>query len=201
MPRIYTRTGDAGNTSLFGGGRVPKSDVRVDLYGEVDELNSQLGLAIALAEADADSAGERETVAPLLAELAGLQSRLLDVGAILADPERSARVADRQQDVSLLDPAPLEAAIDRLDETLPALRVFILPGGSRGGAALHVCRTICRRVERRAVAAAETIVVPASLLAWLNRLADYLFTAARRLNLVLGCPETEWRGGEAEGRE
>ncbi len=186
MPRIYTRTGDGGETSLFGGERTAKSDHRVDLYGEIDELNSLVGLAAALAQAAA------EDLAPLLDDLAAVQGRLLDLGALLADPDRSIRAARGEITLPGLDPAPMEAAIDRLEGDLPPLRAFILPGGCPAGATLHLARTVCRRTERRAVAAAGVIAVPAEVLGWLNRLSDYLFVAARWLNLRCGAAEVAW---------
>jgi len=195
MVRIYTRTGDSGKTSLFGGDRIPKSDPRVELYGEVDELNGNIGRAIATGGDEAAATGLAVEVSGLLDELTGIQRSLFELGAVLADPRRSARIAAGEEEAPALDPAGLEAAIDRLESGLPPLRLFILPGGGPGGAELHVARTVCRRVERRAVAAAAVTVVPAEALIFLNRLSDYLFVAARWLNHLLGRGETEWSGG------
>lgn len=178
--KIYTKTGDAGDTSLFDQTRVRKSDARVDAYGEVDELNACLGAARA-AGVDAEIAGVIE----------GLQQDLFALGARLADP--SARIASRVSKASIADShvARLEAIIDRLEEELPPLRRFILPGGAAAGAALHLARTVCRRAERRVVA------LPARdgdaiLIVYLNRLSDLLFVMARTVNHRSGVSETEW---------
>ena len=194
MPRIYTRTGDGGETSLIGGRRAPKADVRVDLYGEVDELNSHLGLAVALLAGAPVPATPRDAAASLALgrELATIQSRLFDLGALLADPERSETLAREGAPVPGLDEAELEQAIDRMEADLAPLRRFILPGGIPAAAALHVARTVCRRAERRTVAAARDIAVPMAVIRYLNRLSDYLFVAARRLDAAHGAPETLW---------
>ena len=178
--KIYTKTGDAGETSLFDNTRVSKADARVDAYGDVDELNACLGAARA-AGVDADIA--------VLIEL--LQKDLFAFGARLADP--SARIAPRVAKVAI-DAATvqrLEQTIDRLEETLPALRRFILPGGSQPGALLHLARTVCRRAERRVIALGSEAVDPI-LIVYLNRLSDLLFVMARAVNHRSGIPETEW---------
>jgi cob(I)alamin adenosyltransferase len=178
--KIYTKTGDAGQTSLFDQSRVSKSDSRVDAYGEVDELNACLGVARAAAR-DTD----------LDAVLEAIQRDLLALGARLADP--SARIADRvtKAAVTETDVARLEAAIDRLETELPPLRQFVLPGGSSPGALLHLARTVCRRAERRVVA-----LGPAPerhlLVVYLNRLSDLLFVMARVANHRAGVPEVLW---------
>ncbi len=194
MTRIYTRTGDDGETSLIGDGRAPKSDVRVDLYGEVDELNSHLGLAGALLGEATPPAAARDVAAMqvLRQELATIQSRLFDLGALLADPKRSETLAREGAPVPGLDETDLEQAIDRLEADLAPLRRFILPGGTPAAAALHIARTVCRRAERRTVAAARDIAVPAAVIRYLNRLSDYLFVAARRLDAAHGAPENLW---------
>ena len=177
--KIYTRTGDAGETSLFDGTRVAKSDPRVDAYGEVDELNAWLGLVRA-ARVDAD----------LDAELVRIQRDLFALGAQLADP--ADRIADRVTKAALTagDVERLERLIDRLEEELPPLRRFILAGGSTAGAALHVARTVCRRAERRIVALDPA--VDSLLLRYVNRLSDLLFVLARAVNHRAALPETEW---------
>jgi len=178
--KIYTKTGDTGETSLFDKTRVSKADPRVDAYGEVDELNACLGAARA-AGVDADIAALVEH----------LQKDLFAVGARLADP--TSRIAARVVKASIADDdvARLEEAIDRLEETLPALRRFILPGGAPAGALLHLARTVCRRAERRVIAlgpaAVDTIVI-----VYLNRLSDLIFVMARVVNHRAGVPETEW---------
>ena len=177
--KIYTRTGDAGETSLFDGSRVSKADSRVDAYGDVDELNAWLGLVRANGlDADLDQ--------PLLR----IQQDLFALGAQLADPRD--RIADRVRKASLddADVARLEQLIDRLESELPPLRRFILAGGSPAGAALHVARTVCRRAERRMVAL--TPAPEAVLVKYVNRLSDLLFVIARVVNHRAGMPEVEW---------
>ena len=178
--KIYTKTGDTGETSLFDNTRVLKSDPRVDAYGEVDELNAALGVARA-GGVDPDVAAALEQI----------QKDLFALGARLADP--SARIADRvtKAAVTESDIARLEQAIDRLETELPPLRRFILPGGSRPGAALHLARTICRRAERRVVSLGAAQVEPV-VVVYLNRLSDLLFVMARAVNHRAGAPETEW---------
>ncbi len=200
MARIYTRTGDRGETSLLGGTRVPKADPRVDLYGGVDEFNSVLGLAIAIAAREARTPGPGAD-APLLARLpallermTGLQAQLFDLGAILADPERSLLLARDGAPPLAAAAVAVEALIDELEADLPRLRLFILPGGGEAAAACHVARTVCRQVERRAVAAAAAgVAVPGEAVVYLNRLSDFLFVAARWLGRALGAPEVPWR--------
>ena len=177
--KIYTRTGDAGETSLFDGTRVKKHDGRVDAYGEVDEANAWLGLARAsMADAGLD------------ADLVLLQRDLFALGAQLADP--ADRIANRVTKAALGDEdvARLERLIDRLETELPPLRRFILPGGTPAGAALHLARTVCRRAERRMVALAPPI--DPVLLRYVNRLSDLLFVLARAVNHRAGTTETEW---------
>jgi cob(I)alamin adenosyltransferase len=181
--KIYTKTGDGGETGLFGGPRVSKSDGRVSAYGEVDELNAALGWVRAGVE-DPE----------IEAHLARIQEELFSVGAELATPHGvKARSA-----VPPVDPrwiSSLEQAIDAWQGELPPLTHFVLPGGARTGAALHLARCICRRAERGVVAlAAEAEVTPA-VLAYLNRLSDFLFVAARIANHRGGRPEVLWDPG------
>jgi cob(I)alamin adenosyltransferase len=196
--KIYTRTGDTGDTSLFGGTRVRKDDARVDAYGEVDELNAWLGLVRALGP-PAKTKGARKAKGarkgsagtPSLDEaLAHIQRDLFALGAELADP--SDKIARRVTKATLgeADVMRLEQLIDRLEAELPPLRRFILAGGSQAGAALHVARTICRRAERRMVSL--TPPVDAVLLRYVNRLSDLLFVMARAVNHRAGARETEW---------
>jgi cob(I)alamin adenosyltransferase len=177
--KIYTRTGDAGETSLFDGTRVSKHDARVEAYGEIDELNACIGLARA-AGLDAD----------LDAELGSIQRDLFAVGAQLADP--ADRLAPRVKRAALRDDdvGRLEQLIDRLEGELPPLRRFILAGGGPPGAALHLARAVCRRAERRMVAVAPT--VDPVLLRYVNRLSDLLFVLARVVNHRAGIPDVEW---------
>jgi cob(I)alamin adenosyltransferase len=178
--KIYTKTGDEGETSLFDQTRVSKADVRVDAYGEVDELNAYLGAARA-AGVGAD----------LSAALEAIQRDLFALGARLADP--ASRIADRVTKAAITpaDIERLEGLIDRLDAEAPPLRRFILPGGAPAGALLHVARTVCRRAERRVVALGPRDVAPI-LVVYLNRLSDLLFVMARAVNHRAGMPEAEW---------
>ncbi len=187
MAKIYTRTGDGGETSLIGGSRAPKSDVRVDLYGEADELNAAVGLAAAFLARITDDGAAR-----LRDDLGALQAALFELGALLADPERCETLAREDAAVPALDADALEAGIDRMDAELSPLKSFILPGGCEAAAALHAARGASRRLERRAVAASAEIAVPKAVLVWLNRLSDWLFTAARRANRVAGVDEAPW---------
>ncbi len=182
MKRIYTRGGDGGDTSLFGGSRVRKWDRRVAAYGVVDELSSFLGLAIAeLNEAEDDA----ETVRTLRT----IQHRLFSAAGALADPEGRAGIDPPGKG----EEAELEKAIDRLEEGLPPLTSFILPGGSSPGALLQVSRAVCRRAERAVVELADSgEPVPAGVVPYLNRLSDYLFVAARAVNVRRKEPEATW---------
>jgi cob(I)alamin adenosyltransferase len=177
--KIYTRTGDAGETSLFSGDRARKDDPRVDAYGEIDELNAWLGFARAV---PLDPAVDNEVVT--------IQRDLFALGAQLADP--ADKLAPRVTKAIVGDDhvVRLEQLIDRLEEELPPLRRFILAGGSAGGAALHVARTVCRRAERRMVGL-DPPVDPV-LLRYVNRLSDLLFVLARVVNHRSGVVETEW---------
>lgn len=191
MTRIYTRGGDRGETSLGDGARVPKTSRRVGVYGDVDELNSALGCSVALLAAG-NGAGEHG----LAAELTSLQSRLFDLGAVLADPRRAAELCENGAPADPFDAAALEGLIDAHDAHLAPLRQFILPGGTAAAAHLHLARTICRRAERAAVALAGSEPVPAGALVFLNRLSDYLFTAARAANRAAGVADVPWRAGK-----
>jgi cob(I)alamin adenosyltransferase len=177
--KIYTRTGDAGQTSLFDKTRVSKADSRVDAYGEVDELNAWLGFVRA-AGLDED----------LDEPIVRIQRDLFALGAQLADPRD--KIAERVTKASLGDEdvARLEALIDWLETELPPLKRFILPGGSPVGAALHLARTVCRRAERRIIAL-DPPVDPV-LIRYVNRLSDLLFVLARAVNHRERVPETEW---------
>ena len=176
--KIYTKTGDGGDTSLFDRTRVSKADPRVDAYGEVDELNACLGAARA--------AGVGSELATAL-EL--IQKDLFALGARLADP--SARIAARVTKAAITAETVerLEQLIDRLETEIPPLGSFILPGGSPGGASLHLARTVCRRAERRVIALGE---VDPILVAYLNRLSDLLFVMARSANHRAGELDVEW---------
>ena len=178
--KIYTRTGDAGETAFFDGSRVSKADPRVEAYGHVDELNAVLGVARA---AGVDAA--------LDAWLDRLQRDLFALGAQLADP--ASRIAPRVTKASLGpdDTARLEQWIDEAEGELPALRRFVLPGGTEAASALHLARTVCRRAERHIVGLGAE-AVDADLLAFINRLSDLLFVLARLANARAGRPDQEW---------
>jgi cob(I)alamin adenosyltransferase len=178
--KIYTRTGDGGDTGLFDGTRVSKNHPRVAAYGDVDELNAWLGFTRA-STSDPD----------LAAMLDHIQRDLFALGARLADPAH--RIAERvtKAAVSQDDIARLEGWIDQLESELPPLRRFILPGGSPGAAALHVTRTICRRAERAIVSLGPDAVEP-QVLIYINRLSDLLFVMGRAANRRSGVPEAEW---------
>jgi cob(I)alamin adenosyltransferase len=179
--KIYTRTGDAGGTSLFGGKRVSKHDPRVGAYGDVDELNACLGTVRAQGELPGD-------VTEILERI---QIDLFAIGARLADPAE--KISDRVTKIAVsdVDIQRLEDWIDRFEAELPPLRRFILPGGNRAGALLHLSRTVCRRAERSIVGlgAGE---IDAPVLAYINRLSDLLFVLARAVNHRAGQPEVEW---------
>ena len=187
--KIYTRTGDAGETGLFGGGRVPKDDVRVEAYGALDEANAALGVARA-AGLDAD----------LDAIASSAQHALFDLGAELATPPEANKSAKAK--VLLVDPASvkaLEDAIDRLTAELPPQTHFILPGGNAGAAALHQARTTLRQAERRMIALHHLSPIRGEGLQYVNRLSDLLFVMARAANHRRKVPEVIWdpakRGG------
>ena len=177
--KLYTRTGDTGETSLFGKGRVSKADPRVEAYGEVDELGAWLGL-VRTSEIDPD----------FDEALLHIQRDLFALGAQLADP--SEKLSERLTKAFLTDGdvERLENLIDRFDSEVPPLSHFILSGGAPIGAALHVARTVCRRVERRIVALSPP--VESVLVRYVNRLSDLLFAMARAANHRRGRPETAW---------
>lgn len=184
--KIYTRTGDRGETGLFGGQRVRKDNIRVDAYGAVDELNSSLGLAVARLEAD----GEAEIARGLHA----VQADLLTVGAILATP----RPEDGgRENANIPELAPervreMEQWIDRAETELEPLSNFILPGGGEAAARIHFARTICRRAERRAVSLAYDAHIEEDVIIYLNRLSDLLFTLARLANRRQDIEDISW---------
>jgi cob(I)alamin adenosyltransferase len=178
--KIYTKTGDRGDTRLFDGTRTRKDDSRVEAYGDIDELNSFIGAAVAWI-------ADRELAAMLL----DIQRDLFSVGAQLANP----RSAEESSGRFHLDPRRieiLEEAIDRYETELPPLRQFILAGGCPAGALLHVARTVCRRGERRVVALAGSVTIDEVVVRYLNRLSDFLFVLARLLNHRQGQQEIPW---------
>jgi cob(I)alamin adenosyltransferase len=190
--RVYTRQGDQGETALAGGQRVPKDGARINAYGTVDELNSFVGVAHS-------TAVEMAGGAPRLALLAGIllrvQHELFNLGSILATlPED---VHPKQARVTEAEVAQLETEMDRMNEELPPLRSFVLPGGNRLNAELHVCRTVCRRAERAAVELARAESIPPEAVRYLNRLSDALFVWSRWASHVAGAPETLWEPNQA----
>jgi len=181
MARIYTKTGDRGETSLFGGERVPKDHLRLEAYGTVDELNSCLGVCINSAASDG--------VKSLLLEL---QNRLFDAGSDLATPLDYNRISYTVPRISEVHVAMVETAIDRFDGELPELKSFILPGGSEAAARLHVARSVCRRGERAIVALRNTSEINPNLIIFMNRISDLLFVLARYENKVSGSGDVNW---------
>jgi cob(I)alamin adenosyltransferase len=180
--KVYTKTGDQGDTGLFGGGRVPKSDARVEAYGEVDELNAVIGFARCV-----------ESLPRVDEVLMPIQRDLFALGAILATPDRS-KMRQHLEKARIDDGriAGLEHAIDDCEGELPPLRAFIIPGGTPKAAALHVARTVCRRAERRVVALRSTVELPEVIIVYLNRLSDLLFSLARVATLRAGAGEVTW---------
>ncbi len=177
---LYTKTGDAGETSLFDGTRVSKADPRVTAYGEVDELNAWLGVV--------RSHNSEPEIEGMLEQI---QRDLFALGALLADPRH--RIAARVEKATLsdVDVTRLERWIDGFEDRLPPLRHFVIAGGSLTGASLHLGRTVCRRAERSVVALGAGAVMPV-VVVYLNRLSDLLFAMARLANARAGVPEIEW---------
>lgn len=185
--KIYTKTGDKGETSLFGGGRVRKDHPRVSAYGEVDELNSFVGVLVAVLNA-VPTTQQTETSAAVVRFLQNLQNRLFDLGAELATGDEKF-LAKLPRRISEFDVQLLEQAIDAMQENLKPLKNFILPGGSAAAAHAHVCRSVARRAERAMLTAGE---VPMLLITYINRVSDYFFVLARHLNHLAGAAEPEW---------
>jgi cob(I)alamin adenosyltransferase len=182
--KIYTRTGDTGETALFGGGRVTKDHHRVDAYGTVDELNAAVGWAVANA-ADGE----------IREQLNLVQHDLFALGAVLATapPEEGRPVPKGVPELPVGRISEMERWIDAAEVELPPLRSFVLPGGSQGAAALHVARVVCRRAERAVVHLSTLEPVASEVVAYLNRLSDLLFTHARLENQRAGVADVEWR--------
>jgi cob(I)alamin adenosyltransferase len=179
--KIYTKTGDKGQTSLWGGARVPKHHLRIESYGTVDELNSHLGLVRDYLEDE-----------QLRTNLKSIQDRLFTVGSILAtDPEKADKLAT--PDLVQSDIEQLEHWIDEMDQSLPELKNFILPGGHPAVSFCHIARCVCRRAERLTVALHELEPVNELVLTYLNRLSDYLFVLARKIGQLFGAAEIIWK--------
>lgn len=185
--KIYTKTGDAGETGLFGGGRVRKDHPRIAAYGTLDELNAVLGVARAEIARSADL--ESNIVTALDALLGTIQNRLFDLGAELAAPQSEAKGAQRIQQNHV---EVLEQAIDQYESGLPPLRQFILPGGTAVAAQLHVARCVCRRAEREIVSLAAEHPLRDLPVRYVNRLSDLLFVLARAANHEAGGADVPW---------
>ena len=185
--RVYTRRGDQGETSLAGGQRVPKDSPRIEAYGTVDELKSFVGAA----RVTATEAG----LLPLAAILLRIEHELFNLGSILAT--RPEDVHPQQARVTDAEVVQLESEIDCMNAELPPLRSFVLPGGGRLNADLHICRTVCRRAERAAVALGRVESVSPEAVRYLNRLSDALFVWSRWASHVTGAPETLWEPNQS----
>ncbi|MGL4851277.1 MAG: cob(I)yrinic acid a,c-diamide adenosyltransferase [Phocaeicola sp.] len=180
MAKVYTKTGDKGTTSLVGGKRVPKTHIRLNAYGTIDELSSHLGLLLTYLTEEVDKH-----------QIASIQNRLFTVGSYLAtDTEQTElRMESRVTEKDIQD---MEKAIDANSELLPELRTFILPGGGRAAAICHICRTVCRRAERAILVVADEYQVDPLVTTYVNRLSDYLFVLARKVNSLEQIPEICW---------
>jgi cob(I)alamin adenosyltransferase len=178
--KIYTKTGDEGNTGLFGGKRLPKDDLRIEAYGTVDELNSHIGLL-------RDQEASKEQLSTLLE----IQDRLFTMGSLLAtDPEKSnLKLPELHESDILL----LEKEIDKMNESLPEMKSFVLPGGHQTVSFCHIARCVCRRAERRVVTLAQVAQINPLIVKYLNRLSDYLFVLSRMFSHKLNAPETPWK--------
>ena len=178
--KIYTKTGDQGTTALFGGKRVSKSDLRIDAYGTIDELNSYIGLL-----RDQEVNQKRKVV------LVEIQDRLFTIGSILATEPGNTKVKIPflQEDDILF----LEKQIDEMDSQLPAMKSFVLPGGHMSVSFGHLTRTVCRRAERLVIALDQQEKVNSLIIKYLNRLSDYLFVLCRKMTQELGAEETPWK--------
>lgn len=187
--RVYTKTGDNGTTALVGGVRIKKTDIRLEAYGTVDELNSQIGLLVALME---EQCVENETVGSLREKLIRIQNSLFIVGTHLATDQSktplypSAILPEGETEM-------LEQAIDSMNAQLPEKQGFVLPGGTVAAAQAHVCRTVCRRAERRIAQLAEIAKVGPEIMQYINRLSDYLFILAKIINFNMGHGEIVWQ--------
>lgn len=177
--KIYTRTGDKGKTSLFGGTRVSKADERIETYGTIDELNSYIGLI-----RDTQSNDDKR------ASLKAIQDRLFTIGAHLATANESKK--DKLPDLVDSDIDFLEQEMDKMDKDLPEMKSFILPGGHINVSFCHVARCICRKAERLAIRLSDSVPVEPIIIRYLNRLSDYLFVLSRKVGMELGVDEVPW---------
>ena len=184
--KIYTRTGDKGETGLIGGKRVPKNDPRIVAYGCVDELNSNVGLVISLLK-------NKKLFSDLIDILILIQNELFIVGSDLADPNYSVENEHQTPRVQEKMALHLEAVIDKFDEELKPITFFILPGGSLEASSVHVARSIARRTETAVAVLSKSQTINPAILIYLNRLSDFLFTAARVVNKRLGIDDVQWK--------
>jgi cob(I)alamin adenosyltransferase len=192
LNRIYTRTGDRGETHLAGGQRVAKDDLRIACYGTVDELNAFIGIARTTAE---ETASRRKEVRAIARILKRVQHELFNLGSILATLPQD--IHPKQPRITNAEIEQLEREIDAANEQLHPLRSFVLPGGTRLDAELHVCRTVCRRAERLLVGLAREQSVPAETVQYLNRLSDAFFVWSRWVNHAVGASEALWEPNAA----
>lgn len=183
--KIYTRTGDKGQTSLFDGSRVPKSDSRVEAYGTIDELNSILGFGVI--EVASMTMYHNAHIKKMKEEMVQIQCDLFAIGATLATPA-ALPVGGLGKRTKML-----EKLIDEMTAQMPELKNFVLPGGGKAGALMHICRTVCRRAERRVVDLMQTEGVDEEIVKYLNRLSDLLFTQARYINFIEKKDEYIWK--------
>ncbi|MEG0039503.1 MAG: cob(I)yrinic acid a,c-diamide adenosyltransferase [Bacteroides sp.] len=177
---VYTKTGDRGMTALVGGTRVPKTHIRLEAYGTIDELNSNLGYLVT-------HLTEKHDVDFVQV----VQDKLFAIGSHLATDQEQTQL----HSASIIDASDVECIereIDVIDEMLPPLHAFVLPGGSKGASVCHICRTVCRRAERRVLALSDICVVSPEVLAYINRLSDYLFVLSRKINFNDGNDEIFW---------
>ena len=178
--KVYTKTGDLGETSLLGGSRVSKAELQIESYGTVDELNSYIGLI-------------RDQIwkQPLLEELIEIQDRLFTIGAHLANDKKKNKI--KLPEIHEKDVQRLEIEIDKMDNQLPTMNAFILPGGHTLVSYTHIARCVCRRAERKVVRLSENWEISPVIIKYLNRLSDYLFILGRKLSKDLGADEIEWK--------
>lgn len=179
--KIYTKTGDKGTTALLGGARVPKSDLRIEAYGTIDELNAHMGLL-----------RDQEVNEARVDFLSDIQNKLFSIGSLLA--AQPGKKLDYLPEINENDAASLESAIDEMNEVLPEMKNFILPGGHQAVSFCHIARCVCRRAERKAVALAGEEEVNGAIIVYLNRLSDYLFVLSRMMTQELGVEEIIWKG-------
>lgn len=184
MAKIYTKTGDRGQTSLMDGSRVPKSDIRVETYGTIDELNAAIGVAIA------ELPNVQYSISNIQGELISIQKDLFELGSMLANPATSYDIPTTGYFDGRIK--NFEQFIDDMTTKLPLLSNFILPGGGKAGSQLHVARTICRRVERRIIALSQDEKIDGVVIRYINRLSDLLFTMSRYVNWKEKKKEVIW---------